>query len=237
MVGNGDQEGDMTSEESDLRESEELAFDDNEESLPWLESDEEEEPAAFDASRLVGIGLMMVLVLILLVGAIWWLSNRPDGSAPEPDGSLIAAPEEPYKTRPEDAGGKTFEGTGDTSFAVGEGQTREGRLADAPIPEPTPTNANTPAPAATQATNPRYVAPPRGTAVQVGAFPTRAAAESGWRSLIRQTDALSGVEYRIVRAQADIGTVHRLQAAAGSSAAARQLCDALKADGLACLVK
>ena len=33
MVGNGDQEGDMTSEESDLRESEELAFDDNEESL------------------------------------------------------------------------------------------------------------------------------------------------------------------------------------------------------------
>ncbi|WP_379549275.1 SPOR domain-containing protein [Qipengyuania sp. DGS5-3] len=249
---------DDTFDPSDADDSVELGFDDGEENLPWLESDDEEEVAAFDPSRLLGIGLLMLAALVVIVGAIWWVSNRGTGGGPEADGSLIAAPEEPFKTRPEDEGGKTFEGTGDTSFAVGEGQAREGRLAEEGVagaagpetgdsaedntatqePAATPTApVATPSAAPTRTASRRETAPPRGTAVQVGAFPTREAAQSGWNALIRQTAVLSGVEYRIVRGQADIGTVYRLQAAAGDNASANRLCNALKADGLPCLVK
>ena len=180
-----------------------------------------------------GIGLLMIAALGLIVGGIWWFTNRATGGGPEADGSLIAAPAQPYRVRPEDEGGKTFAGTGDTSFAVGEGQTREGRLATAP-PEPeadaTDEAPSEPAPA-------RSGALPAGTAVQVGAYSSRADAETGWSTLIRQTEVLSGVDYRIVEGRADIGTVFRLQAAAGDAANARRMCQALKGDGLPCTVK
>jgi len=205
------------------------------ESLPWLESvdDEDGHEQGFDTARLIGIGLLMIAALGLIVGGIWWFTNRATGGGPEADGSLIAAPAEPYRVRPEDEGGKTFAGTGDTSFAVGEGQTREGRLATAP-PEPetdaTDEAPSEPAPA-------RSAALPAGTAVQVGAYSSRADAETGWSTLIRQTEVLSGVDYRIVEGRADIGTVFRLQAAAGDAANARRMCQALKGDGLPCTVK
>ena len=108
----------------------------DDESLPWLEAGEDEEQAAgFDTSRLILLGVLALIVLALVVGAIWFVANQTSDE-PEADGSVIAAPDEPYKSKPEDPGGKTFAGTGDTSFAVGEGQTREGRLA-----EPTTTPA------------------------------------------------------------------------------------------------
>ena len=222
----------------DSRESRTLDFGNDEESLPWLESGEDETQAGFDTTRLIGIVLLMVVALGVIVGAIWWFTNSNVGGGPEPDGSLVEAPDEPYRTRPDDAGGKTFAGTGDTSFAVGEGQTREGRLASEPAPVVTPTpveTASEPEPAATPA--PSSGALPRGTAVQVGAYSNRADAEEGWRTLQRQTDALSGVGYRIVEGRADIGTVFRLQAAGGDNAGARRLCNALQSDGLPCQVK
>jgi cell division septation protein DedD len=47
-----------------------------------------------------------------------------------PDGSLIEAPEGPYKERPDDSGGKQFAGTGDVAPAVGQGGAPDGRIAD-----------------------------------------------------------------------------------------------------------
>lgn len=205
-------------------------------SLPWLESVEDDDghEQGFDTTRLIGIGLLMVAALGLIVGGIWWFTNRAAGG-PEPDGSLIAAPAEPYRVRPENEGGKTFAGTGDTSFAVGEGQTREGRLAPAPAaPEPA-AQAEDDAPS--QPAPARSGALPAGTAVQVGAYSSRADAETGWSTLIRQTEVLSGVDYRIIEGRADIGTVFRLQAAAGDAANARRMCQALQGDGLPCTVK
>ncbi|MDP7324504.1 MAG: SPOR domain-containing protein [Qipengyuania citrea] len=205
----------------------------DDESLPWLEAGEDEEQAAgFDTSRLILLGVLALIVLALVVGAIWFVANQTSDE-PEADGSVIAAPDEPYKSKPEDPGGKTFAGTGDTSFAVGEGQTREGRLA-----EPT----TTPAAAAddsdgSDAGNAAAPATPSGTAVQVGAYPRREDAEAAWSNLMRQTEALNGVRHRVVEAQVDIGLVYRLQALAGDRASANRLCAALKADGLACFVK
>lgn len=218
----------------DRREELDLAKDDR---LPWLESAEEEEGAGgFDTSRLLLLGLLALVALGVVVGGIWFVGKSSSGE-PEPDGSLIAAPEQPYKTRPQDQGGKVFAGTGDTSFAVGEGQSREGKLAD--TGSSAPAIAAKPSVASTVGEEPRETKPQAvsGAAVQVGAYPTRAEAEAAWARLINQTEALSGVSHRVVEARVDIGRVYRLQAMAGDRAGANRLCDALKADGLACFVK
>ena len=216
----------------------ELALEDDDR-LPWLESDEEDEPAAYDTGRLVGLGLIMLVVLALLVGGIWFLTHRGLSDGPPPDGSLIAAPEGPFKVRPTDPGGKIFPGTGDTSFAVGEGKTVEGRIAN---------NSGPPSPIASLAASPKATASPTatptvdaglpaGTAVQVGAYSSKSDAETGWRTLMRQTSLLNGVHYRIIEGHADIGRVYRLQAVGGDHAGAVQLCAKLSAEGIACQVK
>lgn len=224
----------------------ELAFETSDERLPWLESDEEgDDQPAYDTGRLVGLGLIMLVALVVLVGGVWFFANRGAVSGPAPDGSLIAAPEAPYKVRPASPGGKTFAGTGDTSYAVGEGREVEARLAGSPQPMPTavaPSPSVAPTTAAPRAPGPTPAATadaglPAGTAVQVGAYSSRADAEAGWRRLTGQTDALSGVSHRIVAGRADIGTVYRLQAAGGDKAGAQALCARLKAAGIACQVK
>lgn len=220
----------------------ELAFETRDERLPWLESDDDgAEPPAYDTGRIVGLGLIMLVALVVLVGGVWFFANRGSEAGPEPDGSLIAAPNVPYKERPESPGGKTFAGTGDTSYAVGAGKEVEGRLAAAPAPPavvPTPTSTPSAEPKAAEAPEPaREAALPPGTAVQVGAYSSRADAQAGWQRLTGQTELLSGVSHRIVAGRADIGTVYRLQAVGGDRAGAQALCARLKAAGIACQVK
>ena len=219
----------------------ELALEVPDERLPWLESDEEgDEPTRFATGRLIGLGLILLVALVVLVGGIWFMASRGLSEGPAPDGSLIAAPESPYKERPADPGGKTFAGTGDTSYAVGAGKEVEAKLATAAPPPPAAT-----VPVATPANAPSRPSPtetaaaslPAGTAVQVGAYSTRADAEAGWRRLSGQTDVLSGVSHRIFVGRADIGTVYRLQAVGGDKAGAQALCSRLKAAGIACQVK
>lgn len=246
----GSRPGSLSSEENwfdrggDAPEGE-LAFEKPEERLPWLESDEAgEEPAAYDTGRLIGLALIMLVALIVLVGGVWLFGNRDASGGPPPDGSLIAAPETPYKERPASPGGKTFAGTGDTSYAVGEGRQVEGQLAAAPpapvaavLPTPAIAPSAAPSPDPSPTSEPASASLPPGTAVQVGAYSSRADAEAGWRRLTGQTDVLSGVSYRIVAGRADIGTVYRLQAVGGDRAGAQALCARLKAAGIACQVK
>jgi len=221
--------------DADREDALELIRDD--EHLPWLDADEgaDDRDAGFATSRLVMLGVLSLLVVGALVGIAWFAMGAANDEPPA-DGSLVEAPEGPYKTKPENAGGKTYAGTGDTSFAVGEGQTREGRLAFEPAAQPTNEDAVVPSLATTLNEGPR--APqPTGTAVQVGAFPKRSDAEEAWGNLIRQTEALNGVRHRVVEAQVDIGTVYRLQAMTGDRNSANALCNRLKTDGLACFVK
>lgn len=218
----------------------ELAFEAPDERLPWLESDEEgDDTPAYDTGRLVGLGLIMLVALVVLVGGVWFFANRGASDGPAPDGSLIAAPATPYKERPANPGGKTFAGTGDTSYAVGEGKEVDGKLAAAPEPVPVaPVATASPSPTATPTrAAPAEVGFPAGTAVQVGAYSSRADAQAGWQRLTGQTEALAGVSHRIVAGRADIGTVYRLQAAGGDRAGAQALCQRLKAAGIACQVK
>lgn len=224
-------------EESPLAESpEELELADEEERLPWLESaDYDDDVSSNDTGRLIGFALLGLLAVALVIGTVWWLSNRgpdPDLAA---DGSTITAPAGDYKERPENPGGKTFEGTGDVAPAVGEGQTREGRLADDVSDDPRPSIDTARSDSAGTASG--TASATGGVGVQVGAYSTRDGAVAGWNALQRQTEALAGFKYRIEQGTADIGTVYRLQAVAGDAAAANTLCSALKSDGVACQVK
>jgi hypothetical protein len=218
-------------------------------SLPWLESDEEDEDAGgFDGGQFMLFALGLVALLGVAVGGVWWLTNRAATSEAVADGSMIEAPEGPIKQRPDDPGGKTFAGTGNVAPVVGEGGSRPAVVAEAPLP-PLPggaTPGTKPAPAASPsgtATKPVPVASPsapavvQGVGVQLAAYGTRARAEQGWTDAQRRTDALKGVKYRVVEGKVDIGTVYRLQAVAATRAEADRLCAALKSDGVDCQVK
>lgn len=195
--------------------------------LPWLETADE------DVVERGGGGLRVLLVALIVIAAIaatgWWLLAGREGASSDADGSLIEAPEGPYKVKPEDPGGKTFDGTGDSSFVVSEGQTRGAALApredDVPTPTPSASNEEDAEPA------------PTGVGIQVGAYATRDSAEAGWATLVSRYPLLSGVNHRIVEGRADIGTVYRLQAVTGSVGAAEQLCEQLQAAGGKCQVK
>ena len=86
------------------------------ERLPWLESAEPEpEPA-----RPVWRTVLVVLIGLLMVGTIAFALLRHRG-APTASGTgdLIAAPEGPYKTRPQKADGLRVTGDSDTAIATG----------------------------------------------------------------------------------------------------------------------
>jgi len=215
--------------------AERLDLDDGDDSLPWLEGDEDYYQDPRSRAPYVLLGVAAVLVVLAGLLAFWWISRDGGGSGLVADGSTIEAPEGPYKEKPEDPGGKRFAGTGDASYRVAEGEEAEGRLAaDAIRPsidveqsgeDEGPSIETEQSPAAS------------GVAVQVGAYSNRSGAQAGWVELNRRYPALAGVDYRIVEGQADIGTVFRLQAMAGDRAAANALCNELKSQGGACQVK
>lgn len=214
-------------EDGEAMEAQELELDDDER-LPWLESaDDEGDEQGVDAGRIVGFVILALLVLAVVLGGGWYLLKGRGNPELVADGSTIEAPAGPYKERPENPGGRIAEGTGDVAPAVGLGQSQQGRLAqEQDVPPPGAAESEAGGAEASTA-----------VAVQVGAFSSRETAQRGWTTLTRQTDVLSGVKHRIVEGKADIGTVYRLQAVAGDVAAAKRLCDALEADGVACQVK
>lgn len=209
---------------------EELAFADDEERLPWLESDDEPEQPGVDTGRIVAFAAVGLLALVLILGTVLWFTSDRAGDAPVADGSVIEAPDEPYKTRPDDPGGREVAGTGETSFEVAEGRTVEGRIAGSGV---------VPAPSIDreQAKGPEAQATASAIGVQVGAYSSRQAAEAGWSTLSGRIEALQGRNHRVLQGTADSGTIYRLQALAGTVAEAETLCRSVKAQGGDCQVK
>lgn len=236
--------------------ADELPLDPADGKLPWLEDDEEDDnDGGSDGGRVLGVVVLSLVALAAIVGGIWWGTHRTPDATLVADGSTIAAPGQPYKEAPKNPGGKTFDGTGNTAFAVSEGQTRPAKLGEGGsspmVPPPGSTGAKpgfdsiktpagAPSAAPHTAASPTAAATPpaaSGPAVQVGAYSSRASAEAAWSRLSQQYSALSGEHHQIVEGKADIGTVFRLQALPSDAAAAQALCGKLKSAGLACQVK
>ena len=230
-----------------------LGLGDSDERLPWLESADDIDPDAFDSGRIIGFVLLGLVALGMIVAAVWIASHRGPGAA---DGSTISAGAGPYKIAPENPGGKKFAGTGDTSYAVAQGEARSGTIAGedssptpgfsatgtptaaaAAAPKPSASASATPTPKPSASASPAAAPAVSGVGVQVGAYTTAADAEKGWSALAARHDALSGFKHRVVEGQAEFGRVFRLQAVAGDVAAANALCGKLKAVGQGCQVK
>tara|TARA_A100001391_G_scaffold66729_3_gene42501 strand:+ start:92309 stop:93115 length:807 start_codon:yes stop_codon:yes gene_type:complete len=215
-----------------------LMIDDMDERLPWLESDEDYDEGGVDVGRLVALVVVALAALLGLLALLWFLSQPADDGEKLPEGSTIEAPDEPYRTAPDDPGGTEVAGTGDMSFEVGEGQSRDSQLASSDNATPsldrtqgegTATATPTPTPSATSSVS--------GVPIQVAAYSNRKRAEEGWVDVRNRYEALSGLKHRIEEAVVDGATVYRLQAMASSSAAAEEACRSVRAAGGDCQVK
>jgi hypothetical protein len=211
-------------------ETDELAFAQEDERLPWLEADDDADEGAVDTGRVIAFVVGSLVVLGLIIGALWWFFHDRSGDDAVADGSTIEAPAGPYKTKPADPGGSQAVGTGDTSFAVAEGKEQQGKVADAaPRPSIDRNQAGSAASPAAPASS--------GVGVQVGAYSSRDRAEAGWSTLSTRYPALDGVSHRIVQATVDGATIFRLQAVASDVKTATELCHALQGQGGDCQVK
>jgi len=201
---------------------------------PWLEPEEDEHDdstdGGLDTGRILAVVLGPLVLLAALAGGAFWLMDAGGDETIVADGSLIKAPEGHYKYRPADRGGAQVEGTGDSSFAVAEGQEREGTIGGEDILGGEDTMGG-------EDTGEGVGADSGATGVQIGAFPSREEATAAWSRLGVRIPALSGRSHRILEGSADSGSVFRLQAVAGSRADAIALCAAIEADGGDCQVK
>ena len=204
-----------------------LNLDDNDR-LPWLETaDGYAAEANGSPMRVAYLGVVGLVLLAAIVGGIYWLQS---GQAGEPNGTgeLIVAPKSNYKEKPADAGGKSFEGEGDSAFAASEGQKTGAVLA---VPPAGPDMAKPATPAANDK------GPANAVLVQLGAFGDFAKAETAWTGLNKRFGFLAGMNRKIAQANVEGGgTVFRLQAVTANSTEAQQLCAKLRVAGENCLI-
>ena len=209
------------------RDNDGLNLDDNDR-LPWLETaDGYAAEANGSPMRTALLAVAGLVLLAAIAGGVYWLQPGQTGG-PNGTGELIVAPKGDYKEKPVDAGGKSFEGEGDSAFAASEGQKTGAVLA---VP---PTGAVTAKPATPTATT---SAPANAVLVQLGAFGDSAKAETAWTGLNKRFGFLAGMNRKIAQANVEGGgTVFRLQAVTANSTEAQQLCAKLKAAGENCLI-
>jgi hypothetical protein len=236
----------------------------DEDRLPWLEPAEEyEEEDGISPLKLAGFVLAGLVAIGLIIGGIYYLQGR-SGSGASGQGDLIAAQEGDYKVRPDQPGGMTVEGQGDTQFATSEGEAPKGKidldaLPEAPVerpaatkgdaqpkaPQPAQAKASAPVPASSgrltaQAPAAQPGAPARpaasGAMIQLGAFSSEAAANQAWTRLSKRFAFLAPLSQSVVTADVGGAKYFRLRASAGNGAEAKDFCGKLKVAGENCLV-
>lgn len=228
----------------------------DEDRLPWLETVDEdynEGPSILRIGLLVLIGLAIVAAAIF--GVYWYQKHR----GIEGSGALIEAQEGDYKVKPDNPGGMKVEGEGDTAFATSEGKGDGNASIDvaavpeAPMPGKTATTTKPvaktgsamvppvggklkiPAPTAMpSATPPSAMA--GGAVVQLGSFPSEAAANAAWAASAKRFAYLAPLGKAVVPATVNGKQVYRLRVNTGSAGQASQICGKLKVAGEACFV-
>ena len=194
--------------------------------LPWLETaDGYEYDDGASPLKVAGLVLGGLALLALIVGGIYYMQRNQTG-AEGGNGELIEAQEGDYKVRPEDAGGKSFEGEGDSAFAASEGKKTASKVGSTKASggSDTKSSADGKVPAGAKF-------------VQLGAYGNAATANEAWGVLSKRFGFLSGVNKRVAQGSGEGGRkVFRLQAITGNASAAQQLCAKLKAAGEDCLI-
>ena len=214
--------------------SDDRAYD---EPLPWLAAvEDEDEPRGVSARRMLAALAVVILAGLIVAGTFFWLGRRDTAVNGPPE--LIAAPPGPYKIKPTNPGGLDITGESETAFETSAGEDRDAqldlnKLPEAPIAKPAPAQPK-PAtkPAETAPAEEPAAAASSGSVVQLGAFANQAQAERAWTALSARFPAVASSSKLIVPFTGGI----RLRAAAASPAAARQLCQTMKAAGENCFL-
>lgn len=230
----------------------------DEDRLPWLETVEPDEPEGPPLGRVVAAVVLGLCVLALIVFGIFKLQQHRAGG----DGQLIAAQEGDYKVKPDEPGGLKVNGEGDSAVATSAGrpggtgaidlkQVPEAPIAGkhAAVKATAPTSGGSKAVATVPATGGRLVAavpaaaPTRqagpaaaGSQVQLGAFPSEAAANAAWSGYTKRFGYLAGLTQSIQPVATNGRTLYRLRVIAGSAGQAADLCGRLKVAGESCFV-
>ena len=207
---------------------------DDDDRLPWLEAVEEEEsgPSPVKLIAAVVIGLIVIGVV---VGGLFWAANRSGGGGGE---ELIASPGA-YKVPAPEAGGLQLDNSASTQIATSEGAQQNAQLANRPEPAPAPPAQQRPAQPAPQAQQPAPTPAPApaprrlsGPTIQVGAFPSQAAAEGEWRRLASRYPYLGSLQHQVMVHQRGGQTFYRLRAAGAEASA---VCRRLRGAGQPCM--
>jgi hypothetical protein len=100
--------------------------------LPWLEPVEDDRARRGGAGKLIATLLVVLLIVGLVAGGVLWLRAGGKGAG---SGELIAAPQGPYKVKPDQPGGMKVEGEGETAFAASDGRETDAAIDLSAIPE------------------------------------------------------------------------------------------------------
>jgi hypothetical protein len=219
---------------TDIRAEDAASFD-KDDRLPWLEAvDDEESGDGPSAMKLIVAVLIGLAAIGGIVGGIFWLGNR-DGAVTR-EAELIRAPEGDYKVRPDDPGGMTVEGEGDSAFAASTGADTKGQINTDAVPEAPVTQAppqpKAPVPATAE---PMLKAPPptnAGPAIQLGAFSSQSGATNAWKALSGRFAYLAPLSHSVVPVAAGGKTLYRLRASGPGSA---NICGRLRVAGESCV--
>lgn len=223
--------------------------------LPWLETvdeDYDEGPSVLRVILMVLLGLAIIAVAIL--GFYWYKQHQ----AADGNGALIAAQEGDYKVKPDDPGGLKVRGEGDTAIATSDGASAGNAAIDLGATPETPVEGSKAAPVAAAAGGNKAVVavPPSGgkltpakpgtapvatgntggAVVQLGSFPSEAAANDIWSRTSKRFPYLTPLGKSVQKAEVNGHTVYRLRVNAGSSDQASEVCGKLKVAGEACFV-
>ena len=219
----------------------------DEDRLPWLEAvDEEDEGEGPSIVKLIVAVLIGLAAIGGIVGGVFWLANRDEAPAAGGDAELIKAQEGAYKVRPDDPGGMTVEGEGDTAFAASAGEDSKGAIDTSKMPEAPVTSAEpkqaqpqpkaeepllkAPAPTNEQPSRP---AAGGGATIQLGAFSSQAGANDAWKAMSGRFKYLAPLSHSVVPVTTGGRTLYRLRA---SGPEAANLCGRLRVAGESCVV-
>ena len=237
-------------DEMDLRE---------EDRLPWLETVESDDREGPSIARVVALVVLGLGLLAAIIFGVYTVQNRQ----PSGDGQLIAAPQGPYKTKPDDVGGLKVKGEGDSAIATSAGKGAGNGAIDlsavpeapvagarAPTAAPTGNAAGRSATAAVPQTGGRLVATAPlagsrptgpgtasgGSLVQLGAYPTEAAANAAWDRYAKRFAYLAPLGKAVQPVATGGRTLYRLRVNTGSANQAADVCGRLRVAGESCFV-
>lgn len=206
-----------------------------EQNFPWLEAvDDEDDAPRLSARKMLAALLLVLLALALLAATMFWLGSRNSGEGSGPP-ELIQAPPGPYKVKPAEPGGLDVSGESGTAYATSAGEEPDAQLDLDAVPEEAVARPQPQEPAATETpaeAQPAAPSGPSGSTIQLGFFPSQAAANSAWESLSGRFPAVAGAGKIVVPYQGGF----RLRAGFASPAEAGRTCQLLKVAGDACFV-